>query len=479
MPTKAQKHTERYYHAIHAARARVIEKRLQYQKDKGIYRLSCGRWINAAGKTKEKVFTLGRDEMYARCLALSLRQTWAGIVAMAEVDEDENPLWSDEDIAAAISEADDIYRQRVGKPNLSTEELPPAPEWAPSIPDPDADRPVAKTSKLITLRDAVDAYAEALKATKLSDSNRTRQGESLVNLLKHVDPATRLDALTYDRLVEITSVYRNRPLTERGTKIGVLTAKTVMQHVRQLLSWLEDAGHWVGPRRWERAIKYKVSEEMTPQERRAKKQAVQTFTAEEIGKLWRACETPVERSIILFGLNFAATQRQIAALTKDDHQGDHLHLYRSKTAVEVYYDYWPETHKLMQHWLATTPPNPDNLLIITSNGKPLLHFSPNGGKTDSVDDAWKRILKRTDLAADRKLTFSALRDTTSNALRDRGGPLVQQHVLAQAPTTVAEKHYTDQVVRSDFKLMNEHMMAWYAQELKPSLAAPSGAKLPP
>jgi integrase len=458
--------------AIADARSRVKEpKQLQFLKDKGIYRISVGRWTNPkTGRTKEKVFSLTKDETYARCLALALRQTWAGMVAIDQFDGVTEPtVWDDTEISSAIHDADMIYGQRLGKPYLEGVGLPPAPEWAPIDPKAAGAAAPESTSKtLVTLRDAVDAYYHHLNASGLAPSNRHRQRDSLENLLRHVSPVTRLSDLTYQKLCDIAKIYRDRPLTKSGEPMKVYSAKTVMQHFRQLLDWLEDAEHWVGPRRWEKAVRFKVSEEITPAERRRLKTAVKTFSPEEIGSLWRACATPLEKSVLMFGLNFAATQQQLSELQVGDHQGDYLHLYRSKTGVEVYYDYWPETAKLMAPWLAAKT-DPEARLMTTKNGMPLVHWSASGNKTDNVDDQWKRILNRSGLPDQRKLTFSALRDTTSNAMLKRGGEAVQQQVLAQAPTTVAARHYTEQKTRQDFEAMNKHLMAWWAEEIAPEV----------
>jgi integrase len=214
---------------------------------------------------------------------------------------------------------------------------------------------------------------------------------------------------------------------------------------------------------------------MTPDEKRKKKLAVQTFTPEEIGILWRACRNEWEQALLIMGLNFASNQTQLSELKKSDCMEDHLHLFRAKTGVEVYYDYWPETRRLVEHWVATTPKNDDNRLFITANGHALVHYSEAGNKTDNARQAWERIMKRSGLPEERRLTFSALRDTASNVMLKRGGPLVQGQVLAHAPTTIAGRHYTQQRERSDFAEMNRHLMNWWDEEIGPAITSSSSS----
>jgi hypothetical protein len=81
---------------------------------------------------------------------------------------------------------------------------------------------------------------------------------------------------------------------------------------RRFFNWPRDSGKWEEPRCFERSFHINRKARLTNQERKQAAQGADTFTVEELRKLWQAANEQ-NRLFLALGLNCGFAQMAIAA----------------------------------------------------------------------------------------------------------------------------------------------------------------------
>lgn len=156
-----------------------------------------------------------------------------------------------------------------------------------------------------------------------------------------------------------------------------------------------------------------------------------------------AAASPRTRLCALLAVNCGMVQSDLANLRKSeiDLESGVITRKRSKTRKEervpvVSYMLWPETVALLREQIE---PGGDYALL-NRDGRQLARSAIEGGqlaKWDSVNSAWRRVLKKLELA----YPFKLLRKTAASLLGDSEYADIVELFLGHAPSTVARRHY--------------------------------------
>jgi integrase len=256
-----------------------------------------------------------------------------------------------------------------------------------------------------------------------------------------------LDAVGAEQIHALVQHVCSRPKGPRDKPIAVMTVVTFVQHFRQFFAWLDDAGRWEAPRRFEKLFRVKRRTLMTQAERLKAAAGVETFTIDELAALYAAANSR-QRLYILLALNCGFTQQEMAALRCDEiHELEAEHPYvrhaRTKTGVVGRWELWRETALALIQRLGETPENDDCLALLSEDGNPLVHYGAKN-KSDSVRLTWDRLLNAEGVKGRvRPLSFKYLRKTGSDLVRKAAGLEASQVYLAHAGKSVAERHYNN------------------------------------
>lgn len=107
-----------------------------------------------------------------------------------------------------------------------------------------------------------------------------------------------------------------------------------------------------------------------------------------------------------------------------------------------HYELWPETATLLAERVAGTPRTTEGWALLTKDGQRMVRGNDRGGRCDPILMAWKKLLVRADLPADRRLSFKYLRKTVADMVLRLSDEATQQLMLAHTRRTMAARHYT-------------------------------------
>ncbi len=179
-------------------------------------------------------------------------------------------------------------------------------------------------------------------------------------------------------------------------------------------------------------------------------QAVERFSLEEVKKLLSTCDGYSERTrlYILLMLNCGMYQSDVSDVGDDEVNWTDGTLTRSRSktpkAAKVKYKLWPETFALLRQFRAKEAvPNErgGNRVILTEQGKPLVHYWLEEGKVrryDVIQSAFSRLMGRAKV----KKPIKLLRKTAASELaaHESYGQFTQ-YFLAHSPKGVTDRHY--------------------------------------
>jgi hypothetical protein len=305
----------------------------------------------------------------------------------------------------------------------------------------------------------VETYKSKLdsdvRSGELSMLNCNRQKTSLRAMLKHM-PDVTLAALDYSWLSSVVSKMKDRATNGHAPD----TIQTNVRDVRTFFGWLEDTGSWRPGFNLDKLCRVRKQKLFTLPELKQRAHGQKVFTPEELATLYHHASR-TQRLYLLLGLNLAATQGQIADLVMTDlHLGDdppYIEFVRSKTrhcaaGTVGHYELWPETAALLRARVARTPKTEEGWAILTKDRQRMVRYNERGGRCDPILMSWKKLLDKSKLPADRRLSFKYLRKTIADMVLRRSDEQTQQQMLAHARKTIAAKHYSG---RQDFTQLSE------------------------
>jgi hypothetical protein len=418
--------------------------KITYQKGKGYKKFIGGRrWW------------LGHDEKLARFLAMGIMRRWEVIKANGG-DE-----WSEEDIS-------EIYRQKNGDRTIP--EVNPAMRYRPyarpvfhtgAAPKPTqavsvTPKPVT-TAKGPTLGDLLTEFSNHIN----TDPQRSIAHKStLTNRLEQIKPSLPLNMpvaeFGADEITQAVRYWAGRPKSKTTKKqISISTAKHGIAAIRQFCYWMDATGKWKPAGRLESLFKIKTKSLMTNAERKQQAGGVQTFTVDDLKKLYGAANEQ-GKLFLLLGLNCGFAQSEISSLTnweiKLHTDQPRIERHRRKTEVFGAWPLWDETVKLLKRRMKKTPKNVDELAILTRNGTSLVSYGGDKNqRSDAIGQVWTKLLKKVPDV--QQLPFRFLRKTGADMIRKIAGRDTSEAFLAHADTGIA-KLYTN----ADFEKVAQAVM---------------------
>src|SRR5262249_11768080 len=138
-----------------------------------------------------------------------------------------------------------------------------------------------------------------------------------MRLVKRLIEDAPLSTLGFVQIQRWCKAVANRPVSiKTGKPIKRTTARNCLKVIRQFIKWASRNYGWTKPTDWHEATLALTRQ--TRDERIALKNSIASFwTPEEIGILWQYA-LPIERMLILLGLNFGYAQREISDMTPAD-----------------------------------------------------------------------------------------------------------------------------------------------------------------
>jgi integrase len=206
-----------------------------------------------------------------------------------------------------------------------------------------------------TLYDAMDAFLDALKAKRKSESHRWRMEQIIKINLKRVREDCPMSAIDFAWLDALADYYKGRPLSNKGKKknrkpISPQTVKTTLSHLRQFFIWCDDVsfGGWQAPRKLTKPFRVRLDDLRTRSELREVGR-IEQFELPTLVKLYKT-GSEFQQAIMLTALFTGGTQQELAVLQKDEFDLDkaQLHHHRNKTNVEGRFWLPPELVTLLR-----------------------------------------------------------------------------------------------------------------------------------
>lgn len=387
-----------------------------FTKGKG-WRRSIGKRRGEDGKVRDARFWLGMDERQASVAALRLEALWLSLgrsVWTSEGLEEAERIRGGSGQAAAVER---IVAARTVVPSAVVKR------------DGRDDR--CARSIGMTLADGLRRYADHVRADEgLADATRRGMLIQLSALERSPHADDPLASLTYERLESIVRHWFGRPKRlDRKGRISARWARNLVATLRQSLDWLDAAGHWVAPRRWERALSLRRGQPCKPH--------VQTFGVGDLATLYRLADERMKLCMLL-ALNCGYANMELATLRREevDLEAGTIRRERTKTGVQGSWTLWAETKRALEAWFSTHPH--DDLAIRSPNGSPLV-WHHGGKRREYIRDGWRTTQDRCEASgtAVTRLPFKYLRKTGATMIRSIGGIEVSEQYLSHAETSMA------------------------------------------
>ncbi len=331
----------------------------------------------------------------------------------------------------------------------------------------DAGQPTPVREVKETLHKAIRAFVDSIDSNPTYRNHNKGPGEQPLKAsgykLKHdcLDFCKRykdrpLSSLgTLSSLQSLYDYWRDRPGHRRtGDPIKVRTAGNRMKMLTLLLKWLHrtDDFSWRKPGDFEE-IERSVNETKEEKAARARPDQAETFSDEELAILYQSCTTPLERLLMLLGLNCGFKLAEAGTLTPMEIVLDARHPYadlleyrtsesdsfvkriRQKTDVYGELKLWPHTVHGLQ-WLVERRQqqtkiasgafageditmSQSSVLLTNRSGYPMYRLYKSGNTSQDIPKCWRRTVERAaeGSSAVHVHSYSALRRTTANFLR--------------------------------------------------------------
>ena len=290
----------------------------------------------------------------------------------------------------------------------------------------------------MTVGEAIAAFRDRVEAdSQRADSTRSTMLHKLDALEDHLPLEKPLGEIGFDELTDVVNRLVARPKSNTtGKPIASQTAINWIGATRQLFTWCRDSGKWTEPRGYERIFRVNRRAMLTNAERKRAAQGVETFTLEELGKLWAAANEQ-NRLFVLLGLNCGFAQMEMATLRtwEIDLKANPPRIERNRRKTDVYGQWvlWPKTVELLRRRLKRTLDNDEELALLTRNGKPLVEYTGRSRK-DAICQSWAKLRKKAGVNA---LGFKHLRKTGADIIRKIASVEVSESYLAHSEKTLA------------------------------------------
>ncbi|MBA2114060.1 helix-turn-helix domain-containing protein [Bremerella alba] len=254
-------------------------------------------------------------------------------------------------------------------------------------------------------------------------ATESRNGEKIPLLLLQTDLAD----VTPAKAQQMVDATRNRPLTfesKKSRRMAVKTALSINKKIKHFFDWLDlsDEWHWWEPPRF-RKLKFKVAE-LTPQESHEEKLKKERWrlSDDEIQTLVKYA-TPVERVLLVLGLNCAFGSGEIGNLRIPyvKFATSEIDGIRFKTGSDTRHHLWPETVEALQWELNRRKAIPkqetskDIFFLSEKSGQPLWKKSKAGNYNNGIAKRWTDLLDRVqkDHPKFHRYSFGKLRKTAA------------------------------------------------------------------
>lgn len=296
----------------------------------------------------------------------------------------------------------------------------------------------------LSVRKAMTSY-EAHVRNKLTIANgylrpwgRTKldQLESIKNYLSDERFGGRdylaldLAGLSFERCDEMYGVFRRRPLTLRSKlteRMKPSSAKNLIKELGNFFDWLDGADEydWTLPRRYQ-AIK-KTPDDLTAPEQYDRRMARDKLVIPDVDlRTLFEYALPIERLLLLLGLNCAFAASEIGQLRKGFLKLDLgvIEGIRFKSGNDSRHWLWAQT-KIGIEWMLderrhvkVERPEDEDIVFVTERGKPMWHGTKKGHISDGVSNIWYRLIGRVrkDRPEFPSYSFNKLRKTSATCI---------------------------------------------------------------
>ncbi|MDB2687102.1 helix-turn-helix domain-containing protein, partial [Mariniblastus sp.] len=232
--------------------------------------------------------------------------------------------------------------------------------------------------------------------------------------------------LTLARCQEIVDSFRFRPKSIRSNferRLQPSSAINFRKALNEFWDWLDlsDEWEWSLPRKFSK-LNSKIDPKSEDEAVKAKTDRENwEITDEEIKVLFQCC-TPVERVLLLLGLNCAFGGAEIGGLRVSflKFETSEIDGIRFKTQNSTRHRLWPETIEALQWELARRESLPkieqnSEIVFLTKNGARLWRKSKSGNYQNGIKKRWEELRKRVtkDDPSFRQFGFSRLRKTAA------------------------------------------------------------------
>jgi integrase len=294
------------------------------------------------------------------------------------------------------------------------------------------------TNGSATVEEMLEAWYKVLQASsvagQLSVPRLDAYRRHVKIFVQWIGPKEAVKTITAEKLEDFHGELASRISVEA---YGHDYANSILTAVKQWVAWLAERGRIALPGNLKgKRLRFKTQTK-----------PIITFTVEEIRAQF-ARATDKMKCWLLVAINCGCYQNDLAEL--EDHEVNltegTITRPRSKTpdGPRVTYKLWPETIAALRRQktkFTVKGQRGGNLWFTTSTGKPIVAYFMSEGKMkryDTVDTSWKRLNRWTK----NKKPFKTLRKTSATLLGEHTQyKFYGQYFLAQAPGSVAEKHY--------------------------------------
>lgn len=266
-----------------------------------------------------------------------------------------------------------------------------------------------------SLYQAIRAFANDMQAKP--GSGATKVAERARRLMDST-PDMDLGQFGLKSMERIATYWAGRPEARKrggegkGTPISISTVEHQLATARRFIKWLDrhEDFAWQMPRHSEDSLKVNLQRLQTPGEIAAKRNGVQTFSVEQLAKIYQHANDE-NRLWILLGLNAGFSHAECLSLRWEEIEDDSSWIKRIRQKSQVYGEFklWPQTQSALQWWEQ-------------SNGRVhdlvLAHSENQTYSSIRIRNAWNRLKEHVPDSGDWWLSFKHLRKTAAQMVRD-------------------------------------------------------------
>jgi hypothetical protein len=322
------------------------------------------------------------------------------------------------------------------------------------------------------VHDAIERYIQKImespeyqnpnKSCSVTGVKKISQIKTISTYIENID----LGYLNQDKVETFFNIFRGRPISKRYNK--PMTRKSCVNYIKELdffLKWLHRSEQF----KWRLPVDYtliKKNVRKLEMDTLGSLSPVKTFSIENL-KIINSYARPIERLLFLLGINCAYGADQSGRLQvsecRRNEQGliTHTHRIRFKKETVSSHKIWKQTADGLEWGInraKTITPNPTTILI-TKNKTSMYHQTESGNRAQAITNIWnslkKRILKDHPNFPD--LPFNALRDTSTNLVRELAGEEIARLQCSHAHQSVDSnlRCYSNPLFNKLFETLNQ------------------------